>query len=94
MYYRQLAMLLDLIYIGEVNVMQEDLEAFLMAAIDIKIQGLTPCSPLHPPEDMQHGQYLIQERTARGRWATSARSRRETLRTTSLGGKKRDVEKE
>ena len=61
MYYRQLAMLLDLIYIGEVNVMQEDLEAFLIAAIDVKIQGLTPCSPLHPPEDMQHGQYLIQE---------------------------------
>ena len=28
MYYRQLAMLLDLIYIGEVNVMQEDLEAY------------------------------------------------------------------
>ena len=59
MYYRQLAMLLDLIYIGEV--MREDFEAFLTAAIDVKIQGLTPCSPLHPPEDMQHGQYLIQE---------------------------------
>ena len=26
-------------------------------------------------------------------WATGARSRRETLRTTSLGGKKRDVKK-
>jgi len=49
---KQLAMLLDFIYIGEVNVMQEDLEAFLAAAIDLKVQGLTPSSPLHPPEDM------------------------------------------
>jgi len=46
---KQLAKLLDFIYIGEVNVMQEDLEAFLTAAIDLKVQGLTPSSPLHPP---------------------------------------------
>ena len=45
-------MLLDFIYIGEVNVMQEDLEAFLTAAIDLKVQGLTPSSPLHSSEDM------------------------------------------
>ena len=32
--------------------MQEDLEAFLAAAIDLKVQGLTPSSPLHPAEDM------------------------------------------
>ena len=52
MYYRQLAMLLDFIYIGEVNVMQENLEAFLTAAIDLNVPGLPPCSPLHLPEDM------------------------------------------
>ena len=45
-------MLLDFIYMGEVNVMQEDLEAFLAAAIDLKVQGLTPSSPLHPSEDL------------------------------------------
>ena len=39
MSYRQLAKLLDFIYVGEVNVMQEDLEAFLTAAIDLKVQG-------------------------------------------------------
>ena len=38
-------MLLDFIYIGEVNVMQEDLEDFLTAAIDLKVEGLTPSSP-------------------------------------------------
>ena len=65
-------MLLDLIYIGEVNVMQEDLEAFLMAAIDVKIQGLTPCSPLHPPEDMQHGQYQEGQQGEGGRQAQGA----------------------
>ena len=31
--------------------MQEDLQAFLAAAIDLKVQGLTPSSPLHPSED-------------------------------------------
>jgi len=49
---KHLAMLLDFIYIGEVNVMQEDLEAFLTAAIELKVQGLTPSSPLHPLEDL------------------------------------------
>jgi len=49
---KQLAKLLDFIYIGEVNVMQEDLEAFLTAAIDLKVQGLTPSSPMHPLEDL------------------------------------------
>jgi len=48
---KQLAKLLDFIYIGEVNVMQEDLEAFLTAAIDLKVQGLTPSSPMHPPAE-------------------------------------------
>jgi len=33
-------------------VMQEDLEAFLTAAIDLKVQGLTPSSPLHHLEDL------------------------------------------
>ena len=50
--YRQLGLLLDFIYIGEVNVMQEDIEAFLAAAMDLKIQGLTPSSPQHQTEDL------------------------------------------
>ena len=50
--YRQLGLLLDFIYIGEVNVMQEDIEAFLTAAMDLKIQGLTPSSPQHQTEDL------------------------------------------
>ena len=42
---RQLTLVLDFIYNGEVDVMQDDLDLFLNAAIDLKVQGLTPASP-------------------------------------------------
>ena len=42
--FRQLTLLLDFIYTGEVNVLEDDLNAFLSVASDLKIEGLTSSS--------------------------------------------------
>ena len=39
-------------YNGEVDVTQEDLDLFLNAAIDLKVQGLTPASPEQTSDDL------------------------------------------
>ena len=39
--FRQLTLLLDFIYTGEVNVLEDDLNAFLSVAGDLTIEGLT-----------------------------------------------------
>ena len=39
--FRQLTLHLDFIYIGKVNVLEDDLYAFLSVAGDLKIEGLT-----------------------------------------------------
>ena len=49
---RQLTLVLDFIYNGEVDVMQDDLDLFLNAAIDLKVQGLTPASPGQASDDL------------------------------------------
>ena len=49
---RQLTLLLDFMYNGEVDVMQDDLDLFLNAAIDLKVQGLTPASPEQASDDL------------------------------------------
>jgi len=49
---KQLTLVLDFIYNGEVDVMQDDLDLFLNAAIDLKVQGLTPASPGQASDDL------------------------------------------
>jgi len=49
---KQLTLLLDFMYNGEVDVMQDDLDLFLNAAIDLKVQGLTPASPEQASDDL------------------------------------------
>jgi len=49
--HQQLTQLLDFIYTGEVNVMVDDLGAFLSVASDLKIEGLTST----PPKQTQAG---------------------------------------
>jgi len=49
--HQQLTQLLDFIYTGEVNVMVDDLGAFLTVASDLKIEGLTST----PPKQTQAG---------------------------------------
>jgi hypothetical protein len=43
---KDLAAIVDFIYFGEVNVHQEDLEAFLALADELQLKGLAGCKPL------------------------------------------------
>jgi len=49
---KQMTLLLDFMYNGEVDVMQDDLDLFLNAAIDLKVQGFTPASPEQTSDDL------------------------------------------
>jgi len=52
--YRELLSILNFMYVGEVNVAQEELNSFLTVAEDLKVKGLTQnnpdCSPSQPEE--------------------------------------------
>ena len=56
--FRQLTLLLDFIYTGEVNVLKDDLNAFLSIAGDLKIEGLTSTST---PKQAKSGLSSTQE---------------------------------
>ena len=74
--FRQLTLLLDFIYTGEVNVLEDDLNAFLSAAGDLTIEGLTSTSP---PKQAKSGFSSTQEESIPGPQLTSTVNQASTL---------------
>ena len=87
-------MLIDFIYIGEVNVMQEDLEAFLTAAIDLKIQGLTPVR-LCTPQKICDMNNILDKKDSKGKVGGRRKEQKRNFKDNKFGfdGKKRNVKK-
>ena len=69
-------MLLDFIYTGEVNVLEDDLNAFLSVASDLKIEGLTSTST---PKQAKSGFSSTQEESIPGPQLTSTVNQASTL---------------
>jgi len=79
--HKQLTLLLDFIYTGEVNVLKDDLNAFLSIAGDLKIEGLTSTST---PKQAKSGVSSTPEELIPGRQLTSTPIQASTPAPTSI----------
>ena len=58
---KELVLIVDFIYNGEVNINQEDLNNFLELAIELELKGLTGSSEEEPKEDVNEHNIMIEK---------------------------------